>query len=313
MNSSIKTKKSTDSDQKKSAKALVKAPKTTPAVIDPLRQYLNQISHYKILSREEEAELTKEYAETKDKAIAQKLVMSNLRLVVKIAYEYQRAYHNTLDLIQEGNVGLIRAVGKYDQNKGTRFSYYASWWIRAYILKYIIDNFRLVKIGTTQAQKKLFFNLMKEKRKLESLGFQPNVGLLSEKLDVKEKEIVEMEQRLGKGDMSLDAPYKGEDDKTQLDFFANDDESVADQVEKGELTTLLFKNLKEFSKLLNEKEQRVFSERLYAEVPKTLQEIANNYGITRERVRQIEVRVVEKLKEFFQKKGFEVNLNKSAD
>lgn len=297
-------------ENKKLSKALVPTGTRLPSVKDSLSQYMMEISKFPVLSREEEQALVEKYLENDDREAAQKLVVSNLRLVVKIAMEYRRAYHNLLDLIQEGNMGLLRALTKYDPEKGTRFSYYASWWIKAYILKYIIDNFRLVKIGTTQAQKKLFFNLMKEKEKMEKQGFIPKTKLLSERLDVKEKEVEEMQQRMGSGDMSLDAPSAYYEGKSQMDFLADDkQDSAEDQTELNELKQKLFDNLGDFVKELKEKEKKVFSERLYAEVPKTLQEIADEYGITRERIRQIEARVVEKLKTFFAEKGFEIDIN----
>lgn len=280
-----------------------------PATRDPLQHYLMEIGKFPLLTREEEQALTKHYAQHQDKESAQKLVVSNLRLVVKIAMEYRQAFQNVLDLIQEGNMGLMRAITKYDASKGTRFSYYASWWIRAYILKYIIDNFRLVKIGTTQAQKKLFYNLMKEKRKMEALGYIPKSNLLSEKLDVKEKEVIEMEQRMAGREMSLDAPAKGFDDKRNIDFLSDASVPMDQQVENDDLKEKLFAHLKDFVGSLKEKEKNIFQQRLYSEVPKTLQEIADEYGITRERIRQIEERVVEKLRKFFIEKGFEVNLN----
>lgn len=282
-----------------------------PAVRDPLHQYLIEIGRFAVLSREEEAQVAAHYASHQDKESAQKLVVSNLRLVVKIAMEYRQAFHNILDLIQEGNMGLMRAVTKYDASKGTRFSYYASWWIRAFILKYIIDNFRLVKIGTTQAQKKLFYNLMREKQKIEAMGYHPESRLLSEKLDVKEKEVVEMEQRMGSRDMSLDAPSHFYEGKLNIDMFESPQALADDQVEQDELKSKLFEHLGEFTDHLKEKEKKIFQERLYAELPKTLQEIADDYGITRERVRQIEEKVIKKLRSFFQEKGFEVNLKNS--
>ena len=292
---------------KEKVKALVPvlSDEKLPARLDPLQQYLAEVGRFPLLSREEEMEAAKHYAKHHDKESAQKLVVSNLRLVIKIAMEYSRAFHNLLDLIQEGNVGLLRAVQKYDTTKGTKFSYYASWWIRAYILKYVIDNFRLVKIGTTQVQKKLFYNLVKEKRKMEAKGFVPESRQLSERLEVKEKDIIEMEQRMG-ADMSLDAPTSGLDGKLNIDLFSTDETPVDQQVEDDELKKKLFSHLEEFTSSLKEKEKKIFKERLYAEVPKTLQDIANEYGITRERVRQLEERVVEKLKSFFTGKGFEV-------
>ena len=274
-----------------------------PATIDPLHQYLREVSQFPLLSKEEETKTAAHYIKHQDKESAQKLVVSNLRLVVKIALEYQRAFHNILDLIQEGNMGLMRAVTKYDAAKGTRFSYYASWWIRAYILKYIVDNFRLVKIGTTQAQKKLFYNLMKEKKKIEAMGFSPQSALLSETLNVKEKEVIEMEQRMGAPDMALDAPARGYEDKLNLDFFTSDIPAQDVTIEQNDLKKKLFENLGEFLSGLKDKERKIFKDRLYVEVPKTLQDIADHYGISRERVRQIEENVIKKLKEFFNKKG----------
>lgn len=307
------SKKATPAPDTDSGKALVPVTvnETLPAVTDSLTRYMKEISQYKILSREEEEVIMAHYLEHKDKESAQKLIVSNLRLVVKIAVEYRRAFHNLLDLIQEGNIGLLRALTKYDPTKGARFSYYASWWIRAYILKYIIDNFKLVKIGTTHAQKKLFYNLAKEKRKMEQMGFAAGPQLLSEKLDVKEKDLLEMEQRMGSSDMSLDAPSYINEGKTNLDFFASDSPSQETQAIEDELKAKLFESLGEFVGTLKEKEKSIFSERLYAEVPKTLQEIADEYGITRERIRQIEERVIKKLKEFFKEKGFDVDLNKA--
>jgi RNA polymerase sigma-32 factor len=304
------TEKQGKTEKLENKKSLIKKTSSYPQKKDPLDLYFEEINKYPILTKEEEAVIAKHYQDHQDKESAQKLVVSNLRLVVKIAMEYKRAYHNILDLIQEGNLGLMRAVQKYDLDKGTRFTSYASWWIRAYILKHIIDNFRLVKIGTTQAQKKLFYNLMKEKQKMEAMGFTPKTKLLSERLDVKEKEIIEMEQRISRGDMSLDAPSPSLDGKSNMEMFSNEDESAEDQAVAEDLKQRLFENLDEFVKGLKEKEKKVFLERLYAEVPKTLQEIADNYGITRERIRQIEEKVIEKLKIFFGEKGFEVDLTK---
>ncbi len=283
---------------------------TRAPLLDPLQQYLNEVGQFPLLSREEEEEVVKHYLANHDRESAQKLVVSNLRLVVKIAMEYRRAFQNVLDLIQEGNMGLIRAVTKYDPTKGTRFSYYASWWIKAYILKYIVDNFKLVKIGTTQAQKKLFYNLSRERQKMESMGFTAGSQVLSEKLQVKEKEVVEMQQRMGGSDMSLDAPTSFGEGKINMDYFASSQPSAEAQVEEDEMKTIMFSHLDEFTTQLKEKEKKIFSERLYAEVPKTLQEIADDYGITRERIRQIEEKVIQKLKTFFKDKGFDVDLNK---
>lgn len=282
---------------------------------DPLQQYMSEVARYPLLGPEEEERVARHYKEYKDKQSAQALVLANLRLVVKIAMEYHSAYAGLLDLIQEGNVGLMRAVEKYDVDKKVRFSSYASWWIRAYILKFIIDNFRLVKIGTTQAQKKLFFNLMKEKEKMEKLGFRPTPALLAERLDVKEKEIKHMEMRMGAREMELDAPRSKDNAEgtRHIDFLASPDPDVEEALEKSELQDMLLKHLEEFTSQLKFKEKKIFYDRLFSEVPKTLQEIANDYGISRERIRQIEARLVGKMRKFFKEKGMDIDIAKGEN
>jgi RNA polymerase sigma-32 factor len=281
-----------------------------PASSDPLQRYFTEVSRYPILSAEEEAIVSRHYQEHQDTESAQKLVLSNLRLVVKIAMEYRNAFHNLLDLIQEGNMGLMRAVQKFDPEKGVRFVSYAAWWVRAYILKYILDNFRLVKIGTTQAQKKLFFNLMKEKERMEREGFIPSAKLLSERMDVKEREVEEMQIRMGSRDMELDAPKAGFDGGAlNLDFLSDaNSESPEQTAEDDELRGILLNNLEQFTGGLQDKERKIFHERLFAEIPKTLQEIADAYGITRERIRQIENKVIHKMQDFFKAKGMAVDV-----
>src|SRR5258708_15504744 len=159
-----------------------------------------------LLSREEEHELAVKFARTRDPELAWRLVTANLRLVVKIAHEYRRAAFSLLDLIQEGNVGLMHAVQKYDPFRGVKLSSYAAWWIRAYILRYLMDNWRMVKLGTTQAQRKLFFNLRKEQERLLGQGFEAQPALLAEKLEVSEQDVREMDQRLGNDEVSLHPP-----------------------------------------------------------------------------------------------------------
>jgi RNA polymerase sigma-32 factor len=308
-----KTKIPTQSVKKKkvsTTKALLPVPAKSdlPAKQDPLQRYMMEVGRYPILSAEEEAIVARHYKEHQDKGSAQKLVLSNLRLVVKIAMEYRSAFQNVLDLIQEGNVGLMRAVEKYDVEKNVRFSSYAAWWVRAYILKFVLDNFRLVKIGTTQAQKKLFFNLMREKENMEKLGFKPTPKLLSEKLNVKEAEVNEMEVRMGSREMELDAPKAHFDGASNMDFLSGSDGSVEDKIEQNELQNMLLQHLEEFTVTLKDKEKQIFSERLFAEVPKTLQEIADEYKISRERIRQIENRVVVKMRDFFKAKGMSVDI-----
>jgi RNA polymerase sigma-32 factor len=268
----------------------------TPA--DPLVRYLHELRRYEVLSPEEQQALAVKFRETGDIEIAKRLVTTNLRLVVKIALEYKNAYNNVLDLIQEGNVGLMKAVSNYDPYKGTRLSYYASWWIRSYILKFLLDNFRLVKVGTTQAQKKLFYNLMREKERLEAQGITAGPKLLADNLNVREKDVREMSLRLSSkgGEYSIDQPAGDGEDRAPRDVLVDPGVGADEALAQRELQTILSDHVSEFVQGLNEKERIVFHERLMNEDPKTLQEIADQFGITRERARQIESKVVEKLR-----------------
>jgi len=295
----------------KSAPKKKAAPATDKSVVkfDPLQRYLNEISQYNLLTREEERELGIRVQEHGDTEAAYRLVTSNLRLVVKIALEFQRVWmQNLLDLIQEGNIGLMQAVKKFDPYKNVKFSYYASFWIKAYILKFIMDNWRLVKIGTTQGQRKLFFKLKKEKQKLIDEGFDPKPKLLSEKLGVSEREIVDMDQRLNGWDVSLDAPLKDDSDTERIEFLSTESESIEDNVAKKEMNALLHAKIAEFRKKMTERELEIFDQRIFSDTPVTLQEIGDRYGISRERVRQVEKNVVKKMREYFKKEipDFEV-------
>ncbi len=275
-------------------KALVK--------FDPLQRYLTEISNYKLLTREEEREYGIRVREHGDREAAYALVTSNLRLVVKIALEFQRVWmQNLLDLIQEGNIGLMQAVKKFDPYKNVKFSYYASFWIKAYILKFIMDNWRLVKIGTTQGQRKLFFKLKKEKQKLIDAGFDPKPKLLSERLGVSEREVVDMDQRLDGWDVSLDAPLKDDSDTERIEFLSTSTESIEEQVSKKEIEVLLHNKIAEFRKKMTPRELEIFDLRIFSDNPVTLQEIGDRYGISRERVRQVEKNIIKKMREFFKR------------
>jgi len=274
------------------------AASTALARYDPLQRYLSEIRRHALLSREEEHELAVRYRETKDIEAAYRLVTANLRLVVMIAREYQRAFRNLLDLIQEGNIGLMEAVKNFDPYRGIRFPSYAVWWIRAYIIRYVMNNWRMVKIGTTQAQRKLFFNLQKEKERLEAEGFYPGPKLLAQRLDVKESEVVEMEQRLSSRDLSVDAPLEPGEDGTMLDLLPGKGGTVEDEVAAAESRELLARKVKEFGETLTGKDRVIFDQRLMAEEPLTLQDIGDRYHISRERVRQIEERIKKKLKAY---------------
>jgi RNA polymerase sigma-32 factor len=272
---------------------------TSLKVQDPFTVYLKEISRHKLLSIEEERELTAELLRTGDIEVAKKLVLANLRLVVKIALEYKNATKNIMDLIQEGNIGLMKAVSKYDPSKGAKLSYYASWWIRSYILKFILDNFRLVKIGTTQEQKKLFYNLMREKQRLMSMGITPDVKLLSNNLGVSEKAVIEMDQRLGNSgqEVSLDKPLDEDGGRQTLsDVIGDSDEGLDEKLGELQNLEILKEHLESFVKGLKTRDQEIFKKRLLSEVPESLQSIADQYGVSRERIRQVEERLIEQLK-----------------
>jgi len=271
------------------------------AVFDPLKKYLIELRKFPLLSREEELELAKRWREQKDRYAAYRLVVSNLRLVVKIAFEYQRAYNNLLDLIQEGNLGLMQAVRKFDPYREVKLSSYASWWIRAYILKFIIDNWSLVKVGTTQAQRKLFFRLKKEKSRLEAMGFDAGPKLLAGSLEVTKEEVTEMDQRLGGRDLSLNTPLEEDAHQTYLDILPGE-EALEEKVADSQFKEVFDQGIEEFSRFLKSKEVFLLKHRLLAEDPLTLQAAGDQLHISRERARQIEKRVLDKLKSFLKEK-----------
>jgi len=244
-------------------------------------------------------ELALRYHQHHDVEAAYSLVASNLRLVVMIARDYQRASQNLLDLIQEGNIGLMEAVKNFDPYRGVRLPSYAVWWIRAYIIRYIMNNWRMVKVGTTQAQRKLFFNLQKEKDRLEREGIVAGPKLLAERLDVKEREVVEMEQRLSGGDLSIDAPVgDGEDDARLVDFLPSGEQTTEKQVADAQFQGLLSEKISKFGETLDGKERVIFERRLLSDGPETLRELGEEFGISRERVRQLESRLKKRLKAF---------------
>ncbi len=273
-----------------------------PALTHPgLHRYLQEISHYELLSREETEALSVRFHEEGDQDAAYRLVSANLRLVVKVAMDFQKYWMtNFLDLIQEGNVGLVQAVKKFDPYRGVKFSYYAAYWIRAYILKFIMDNWRLVKIGTTQAQRKLFFSLNKEKKLLESQGFKAEPKLLAERLNVKESEIIEMSQRMDGGDVSLERPLRDDSDDEQKDFLTDKTATVEERVADMEVKERIAVVIEKLQSRLNDKEKSILAERLLSDDPLTLQNIADQFGISRERVRQIEANLLKKMRKFFE-------------
>ena len=280
----------------------------TPGAIEKqnaLQRYLAEVRNYPLLTKEEEKELALNYFDNRDLAAAKTLVTSNLRLVIKIALEYHRNWMDLLDLVQEGNLGLMQAVKKFDPYKGNRLSTYSSFWIRAYILKYLMENWRLVKIGTTQAQRKLFYNLKKEKSRLEQLGYKPGPGQLAKALDVKKSEIIEMEQRLSGRDERLDQPVDEDNKQTHGMMLSDQSPQVDNIVAEDEFIRIIRRKLVAFREKLadkgNEKEIYIFDNRLLSESPSTLQDVGDEFGISRERIRQIEARLIEKLKDYLKK------------
>jgi len=276
---------------------------------DALQRYMAEVAKHALLSREEEHELAVKFQRTHDPEIAYRLVTANLRLVVKIAHEYRRAAFNLLDLIQEGNVGLMQAVQKYDPFRGVKLSSYAAWWIRAYILRYLMDNWRMVKLGTTQAQRKLFFNLRKEQEKLLAQGFEAAPKLLAERLDVTEQDVREMDQRLSNDEFSIDAPVAagGQDEgrQTHGDRLVQTAPPVDEQLADEELRRIFKEKLAEFGKTLTaDKDRFLFENRIAPpddREPMTLQQIGDLWGVTRERARQLEARLTDRLRDYLRR------------
>jgi RNA polymerase sigma-32 factor len=271
---------------------------------DPLTAYMSEVTKHPLLTREQEVELAKKYRETGDVRAAYKLVASNLRLVVKLAHEYHRNPLALLDLIQEGNIGLMQAVKKFDPDRGVKLSSYAAWWIRAYILRFIMDNWKLVKLGTTEAQRKLFFKLRQEQDRLQAQGFEVTPKLLAERLNVTEQDVMEMDQRLSHDELSLDAPVREDDDRqTRADrIMPSGQQGVDDALGNEELKATFRLHLDEFAKSLNEKERYIFEKRLISDEPLTLQDIGTHFGVSRERARQIEAALINRMKQHMRQK-----------
>ena len=263
-----------------------------------LDRYLAEVRRYPFLTKEEELRLFHEYQVKGKQDAAVKLILANLRISIAIAKEYGNAGLDQMDLIQEGNVGLLQAMRKFDPARNVRFYAYAAWWVRAYILRHLLNNFRLVKIGTTQDQRKLFFNLKKEKAKLEQQGFVPDPKLIADRLQVRERDVIEMDQRLGSWELSLDQPLSDDSEGTFYDLFPSSQPAIDEQVEDNQLRVLFRKKLGEFAKTLNEREEDILRNRLLSETPLTLEELGQKYSVTKERARQVEAKIIKRLREF---------------
>ncbi len=262
-----------------------------------LQKYLAELRRYSLMTREEEKEVAIRAYEDHDINARNRLVTSNLRLVVKIAMEYRRAYSQILDLIQEGNAGLVQAVNRFNPYRGVKLSTYSAWWIRAYILKFLMDNKSLVRMGTTDAQRKLFFRLRGEAEKLYALTQKFDANLLAEKIGVQPQDVIEMQQRLTKNDVSLDTPVGEDNDTRQVDLLFSDSEEADVTYEREELLKILRKEVSFIEKELNERDAYIFHNRIMSDEPITLQDVGDKYGITRERARQLEARVIKKIKD----------------
>jgi len=270
------------------------------ARLDMLQLYMQEVQRHPLLTPEEEHELAERFKNTGDVDAAKRLVTANLRLVAKLAFEYRRAYRNIMDLIQEGNIGLMQAVQHYDPYRGVKLSSYAAWWIRAYILRFILNNWRLVKVGTTQAQRKLFYNLSKEKARLAAMGIEPTHAEIALRLKVDEQDVVEMDHRLAASDASLDVSVGDNEGRqtTRMDLLPATAPGPDQLTESLDLETNLRHHLDRFRTTLAGKELIIFDKRLVAEDPITLQELGDEFGVSRERVRQLEARLTGKLRAY---------------
>ena len=283
---------------KVSASATTAGREDSGVPMDAVGRYLYEIRRHVPLTVEEEGVLARHFRETGSKVAESRLVNANLRLVVKIAREYPTGRTSLLDIIQEGNVGLLHGIRKFDPERNIRLSSYAQWWIRAYILKYLMDNHKLVKVGTTQAQRKLFYNLRREKDRLQQQGLVPTASMLARALGVKEVEVREMEVRLSGREASIDAPIEDGERGSLGDIIPSGEEAVDEQVAARESESQLLSKFASFSAQLAGRDLEIWRCRLVAEEPETLQSLGDRFKVSRERARQLEARIVSKLAAF---------------
>ena len=270
---------------------------------DLLSHYLAELRRYPLLSPEEEKACAVAYYEHGDTLAGERLVTANLRLVVKLAFQYHRQWSNVLDLIQEGNVGLVQALSRYDPYRGIRFSSYAQYWIRAMILRFLMDNYRLVRLGSTRAARQLFFQLRKERERLLKEGLEPRPKLLAERLSVPESEIIAVDQHMRAPPLSLHAPLGDGDGRSLADVMPDEDiEGPETNVMKGQLREVIRKKLDLFAETLQgDRERAIWFRRLIANEPVSLSVLGERYGVSKERIRQVEVRIRAELKAFLKK------------
>ena len=283
-----------DKDKKKS---LVPAVRQEGRLVplDPFAAYMQEVKKYPLLSEDDEKELAIRLQETGDVDAAYQLTTANLMLVVKIAMTFKREWQSLMDLVQEGNVGLMKAVKNFDPFRGVRLSAYATWWIKSYILKYILDNWRLVRVGTTNSRRKLLFNLKKEKERLEREGFDPSTKLLAEHFGVDEGEIIDVEASIGAVDISMDTPTRADSSMTPAQSLS-DGKSLEKRAEIDQFREILLRKIEEFKSVLKPGEIEILENRVLSESPQSLQEIGDERGVTREAVRQAEQRLLKKFR-----------------
>jgi len=278
-----------------------------------LFKYMQEVNTYKLLSNEKTIALILMYQKNGDQLAGNELITANLRLVVKIAGDFQKYWTtNFLDLVQEGNIGLIKAIKKFEPERGIKFSYYATFWIRAYILKFIMDNWRLVKLGTTQVQRKLFYKLNKEKKALEAQGVKPESHLLAKRLDVRETDIIEMEQRFNGPDLSLESPINPDSPTEHKDMLSENGPSVEDLAAKREIIEKIHNVLDKQKGSLCEREKVILEDRLLHDDSRSLKNIAEQFQISRERIRQIEARLLKKIGKSLQQEMPDLAVNLPA-
>ena len=276
---------------------------------DSFEHYMKQVNRFELLSRDEEIRLARRYRQQDDLEAAHRLTCANLRFVVKVALEYRGYGLRNLDLIQEGNIGLMLAVKKFDPERGIRLISYAVWWIRAYIHNFIVRSWSLVKIGTTQAQKKLFFKLAQARNSLRQMTGTESNEQLAEQLEVREQEVEEMALRLGQRDASLDLELVAGEGFTLLDTLADDRDNQETALMRRQESRQDRRQVQRALAMLNPRERRIVRDRFYTENQRTLQELANDYGISRERVRQIEKAALEKLRKELSPAGAKTECN----
>lgn len=277
------------------------------AAADPFRRYMAEVRRYPALDRDEEQELARRYRDHGDREALFRLVTANLLMVVRVAHSFRRAAQNLLDLVQEGNLGLLAAIDRFDPELGVRLPTYAAWWVRAYMVKFLLDNVRLVRVGTTNARRKLLRNLRQEKQRLEQMGIDAGPRLLAEHFGVSEQDVTDVQLALGSRDVSLDEPVGGDSDRRQGDLLEDHKaRGVEETVAREQLQEIARAAIEAFRLGISEREREILDRRILNDDPETLAALGERFGITREAVRQAEGRLMARLKQFMKERLGEV-------